>query len=116
MKPDCPAFVYRSRGNRASASASSTRGAISRVANESADSLSASSSSGSSKAISVVSVSASFRRGGHILRAADRLTDVPQVLEDLFRRRVLWVTGKGGVGKSSVSAALALLAAERGLR
>jgi anion-transporting ArsA/GET3 family ATPase len=37
-------------------------------------------------------------------------------LEDLFRRRALWVTGKGGVGKSSVAAALGLLASERGLR
>ncbi len=39
-----------------------------------------------------------------------------QLLEELFRRRALWVTGKGGVGKSSISAALALLSAERGLR
>ena len=38
------------------------------------------------------------------------------VLDDLFSRRVLFVTGKGGVGKSSVAAALAVLAAERGLR
>jgi anion-transporting ArsA/GET3 family ATPase len=38
------------------------------------------------------------------------------LLNDLFRRRVLWVTGKGGTGKSTISAALALLAAEQGLR
>jgi anion-transporting ArsA/GET3 family ATPase len=38
------------------------------------------------------------------------------LLDDLFRRRAIWVTGKGGTGKSSVSAALALLAAQRGLR
>lgn len=38
------------------------------------------------------------------------------VLDDLFRRRVLWVTGKGGVGKSTMAAALALSASERGLR
>jgi anion-transporting ArsA/GET3 family ATPase len=38
------------------------------------------------------------------------------LLEDLFRRRALWVTGKGGTGKSSISAALALLSAQRGLR
>jgi anion-transporting ArsA/GET3 family ATPase len=38
------------------------------------------------------------------------------LLDDLFRRRALWVTGKGGVGKSTISAALALLAARRGLR
>lgn len=41
---------------------------------------------------------------------------MPPILEDLFRRRVLWVTGKGGTGKSTVAAALGLLAAERGLR
>jgi anion-transporting ArsA/GET3 family ATPase len=38
------------------------------------------------------------------------------LLEQLFKRRALWVTGKGGVGKSSISAALALLASQRGLR
>ncbi len=38
------------------------------------------------------------------------------LLEDLFKRRALWVTGKGGVGKSSISAALALIASRRGLR
>ena len=38
------------------------------------------------------------------------------ILEELFRRRALWVTGKGGVGKSSTSAALALLSSGRGLR
>lgn len=41
---------------------------------------------------------------------------MPQLIEDLFRHRALWVTGKGGVGKSSISAALAVLAAERELR
>ncbi|MGH9022938.1 MAG: ArsA family ATPase [Acidimicrobiia bacterium] len=35
---------------------------------------------------------------------------------DLLDRRLLWVTGKGGVGKSTVAAALGLLAAERGQR
>jgi len=35
---------------------------------------------------------------------------------DLLDRRLLFVTGKGGVGKSTVSAGLALLAAERGKR
>jgi len=39
-----------------------------------------------------------------------------QLLEDLFRRRAIWVTGKGGTGKSTISAALALLSAQRGLR
>jgi anion-transporting ArsA/GET3 family ATPase len=37
-------------------------------------------------------------------------------LDDLFRRRVLFVNGKGGVGKSTMAAALALQAAERGNR
>lgn len=35
---------------------------------------------------------------------------------DLLDRRLLFVTGKGGVGKSTVAAGLALLAAERGKR
>lgn len=35
---------------------------------------------------------------------------------DLLDRRLLFVTGKGGVGKSTVAAALALLAAQRGRR
>jgi anion-transporting ArsA/GET3 family ATPase len=41
---------------------------------------------------------------------------MPPILDELFRRRVLWVTGKGGTGKSTMAAALALLAAERGQR
>src|SRR3954465_2014810 len=35
---------------------------------------------------------------------------------DLLDRKLLFVTGKGGVGKTTVAAALALLAAERGKR
>jgi anion-transporting ArsA/GET3 family ATPase len=35
---------------------------------------------------------------------------------DLLDRRLLLVTGKGGVGKSTVAAALAVLAAEQGKR
>lgn len=35
---------------------------------------------------------------------------------DLLQRRLLFVTGKGGVGKTTVAAALGLLAAEHGLR
>jgi len=35
---------------------------------------------------------------------------------DLLNRRLVWVGGKGGVGKTTVSAALAVLAAERGKR
>lgn len=41
---------------------------------------------------------------------------MPPLLEEIFARRALWVTGKGGVGKSSISAALALLASQRGMR
>ena len=35
---------------------------------------------------------------------------------DLFERRVLFVVGKGGVGKSTVAALLAVALAERGKR
>ena len=35
---------------------------------------------------------------------------------DLLARRLLFVTGKGGVGKTTVAAALAQLAAQRGAR
>ncbi len=37
-------------------------------------------------------------------------------MTDLLERKLLFVTGKGGVGKTTVAAALALLAAERGKR
>lgn len=37
-------------------------------------------------------------------------------MQDLFERDFLFVTGKGGVGKTTVSAALALAAAKQGLR
>ncbi len=37
-------------------------------------------------------------------------------MEDVLGKRLLFVTGKGGVGKSTVAAALALLAARRGRR
>lgn len=37
-------------------------------------------------------------------------------LTDLFHRRLLFVTGKGGTGKTATAAALALAAASRGLR
>jgi anion-transporting ArsA/GET3 family ATPase len=47
---------------------------------------------------------------------AGTLPVMPPVLDELFKRRVLWVTGKGGTGKSTMAAALALLAAERGQR
>ena len=37
-------------------------------------------------------------------------------MTDLLDRRLLFVTGKGGVGKTTVAAAIALLAASRGKR
>ncbi len=37
-------------------------------------------------------------------------------MSDLLQRRLVFVTGKGGVGKSTVSIALGMLAARRGLR
>ena len=37
-------------------------------------------------------------------------------MTDLLERKLLFVTGKGGVGKTTVAAALALIAAERGKR
>jgi anion-transporting ArsA/GET3 family ATPase len=37
-------------------------------------------------------------------------------VSELFTRRLIFVTGKGGVGKSTVATALGLLAARRGLR
>jgi len=40
--------------------------------------------------------------------------DLPPDLPALLDRRLLFVTGKGGVGKSTVAAALGLLAAQRG--
>ncbi len=39
-----------------------------------------------------------------------------RLVETFFKRRVLWVTGKGGTGKSTVAAALGVLAAESGLK
>jgi anion-transporting ArsA/GET3 family ATPase len=41
---------------------------------------------------------------------------VRAISADLLDRRLLFVTGKGGVGKSTVAAALALLSAQRGRR
>jgi anion-transporting ArsA/GET3 family ATPase len=40
----------------------------------------------------------------------------PRLIDELLQRRVLILTGKGGVGKSTTSAALALIAANRGKR
>ena len=39
-----------------------------------------------------------------------------RLVDTFFKRRVLWVTGKGGTGKSTIAAALGILAAESGLR
>lgn len=39
-----------------------------------------------------------------------------RLVDTLFRRRIVWVTGKGGTGKSTIAAALALLSAESGMR
>jgi anion-transporting ArsA/GET3 family ATPase len=39
-----------------------------------------------------------------------------RLVDTFFKRRVLWVTGKGGTGKSTVAAALGVLAAESGFR
>jgi anion-transporting ArsA/GET3 family ATPase len=57
-------------------------------------------------ALASVALAAGRLRGGYVLVA------VPQLLE----RRLIFVTGKGGVGKSTVATALGLLAARRGLR
>ena len=38
------------------------------------------------------------------------------MIVDLLDRRLLFVTGKGGVGKSTMAAATAILAADRGRR
>jgi anion-transporting ArsA/GET3 family ATPase len=40
----------------------------------------------------------------------------PLIVDTLLRRRVVFVSGKGGVGKSAVAAALALVASRRGRR
>ena len=57
-------------------------------------------------ALASAAVAAGRPRGGYVLVA------VPQLLE----RRLIFVAGKGGVGKSTVATALGLLAARRGLR
>ena len=45
-----------------------------------------------------------------------RLGIVPAAVDDLLDKRLLFVTGKGGVGRSTVATALGLVAARRGLR
>ncbi|MFP3906659.1 MAG: ArsA family ATPase [Acidimicrobiales bacterium] len=44
------------------------------------------------------------------------MAQAPEVAVDLLDRRLLFVTGKGGVGKTAISAAIASLAAARGKR
>ncbi len=53
---------------------------------------------------------------GEAGRVRARLNRLPVRTPDLLGRRLLFFTGKGGVGKSTVSAAMALLAAEQGQR
>ena len=48
--------------------------------------------------------------------AAPSVSVGPASVPALLDRRLLFVTGKGGVGKSTVTAAIALLAAEQGQR
>jgi len=43
-------------------------------------------------------------------------TEVPSPLDELAARRFLYVTGKGGVGKTTLSAAIAMALAARGKR
>src|SRR5215213_11393819 len=43
-------------------------------------------------------------------------TLIPMLLDELLRRRLLILSGKGGVGKSVVGTALALAARDRGKR
>src|ERR1700716_712502 len=44
------------------------------------------------------------------------MPETESLLDELLAKRVLILTGKGGVGKSTTSAALALIAANRGKR
>src|SRR3984893_445810 len=44
------------------------------------------------------------------------MPETPSLVDELLEKRVLILTGKGGVGKSTTSAALALIAANRGKR
>jgi Mrp family chromosome partitioning ATPase len=54
------------------------------------------------------------RRVGEVGRRLEG-TGVSNALESLLQRRLLIVTGKGGTGKTTLAAALAVLAARRGL-
>src|SRR5947209_2038054 len=49
-------------------------------------------------------------------RASSRPASSQHLLDQLLRRRVIFVAGKGGTGKSTIAAALALLAARAGKR
>lgn len=50
----------------------------------------------------------------HLMSANERALSAASVLSDLLKRRLLIVVGKGGVGKTTVSAVLASLAAQTG--
>jgi len=71
----------------------------------------------------MIAASASGRPGSERARASDgptaepsRTAGVEPDVTDLLARRLLFVTGKGGVGKTTVAAALGLLASGQGLR
>lgn len=55
------------------------------------------------------------RRPGRALTPPQRAGGRPR-LDDLLGKRVIFVTGKGGTGKTTIAAALALIAARRGIR
>jgi anion-transporting ArsA/GET3 family ATPase len=49
-------------------------------------------------------------------RQANRIDSLTNALDELLKRRVIALMGKGGVGRTSVGAALAVIAAGRGMR
>lgn len=55
-------------------------------------------------------------KGGEAFQNLSQKTNPKSKLDDLLSRRLIFVTGKGGVGKTTVATALAVLAAEKGKR
>jgi anion-transporting ArsA/GET3 family ATPase len=53
---------------------------------------------------------------GEILRGRRPNRSIFKAVPELLKRRLIFVTGKGGVGKSTVATSLGVLAARRGLR